>query len=177
MAEERDYYEILGVSKDVSEADLKNAFRQLVRKYHPDVNKEPGAEERFKEINEAYQVLSDPDKRAAYDRYGKAGVSGMGGAGFGGKNDAADSTGDFGVKFHIHRVLAEGAEVLLLPGAQEIVPGGIVPVLPLPGVPADDVHRQISGLRRDHRFLRREQPRHHHHGPGRLLQEEPGIKT
>ena len=72
MAEERDYYEILGVSKNVSDAELKNAFRQLVRKYHPDVNHEPGAEERFKEINEAYQVLSDPDKRAAYDRYGKA---------------------------------------------------------------------------------------------------------
>ncbi|MBR6089067.1 MAG: molecular chaperone DnaJ [Anaerolineaceae bacterium] len=81
MADERDYYEILGVSKDVSDADLKVAFRQLVRKYHPDVNHEPGAEERFKEINEAYQVLSDPDKRAAYDRYGKAGVEGMGGAG------------------------------------------------------------------------------------------------
>ena len=80
MAEERDYYEILGVSRDVTEEQLKNAFRQLVRKYHPDVNHEPGAEERFKEINEAYQVLSDPDKRAAYDRYGKAGVSGMGGA-------------------------------------------------------------------------------------------------
>ena len=82
MAEERSYYEILGVSKDVSDAELKNAFRQLVRKYHPDVNHEQGAEERFKEINEAYQVLSDPEKRAAYDRYGKAGVSGMGGAGF-----------------------------------------------------------------------------------------------
>ncbi|MBQ6507977.1 MAG: molecular chaperone DnaJ [Flexilinea sp.] len=82
MAEERDYYEILGVSKDATDAELKSAFRQLVRKYHPDVNKEPGAEDRFKEINEAYQVLSDPDKRAAYDRYCKAGVSGMGGAGF-----------------------------------------------------------------------------------------------
>ena len=81
MAEERDYYEILGVSKNVTDEELKNAFRQLVRKYHPDVNHEPGAEERFKEINEAYQVLSDPDKRAAYDRYGKAGVAGMGGAG------------------------------------------------------------------------------------------------
>ena len=78
MAEERDYYEILGVGKNATDAELKSAFRQLVRKYHPDVNKEPGAEDRFKEINEAYQVLSDPDKRAAYDRYGKAGVSGTG---------------------------------------------------------------------------------------------------
>ena len=95
MAEERDYYEILGVSKNVSDAELKNAFRQLVRKYHPDVNHEPGAEERFKEINEAYQVLSDPDKRAAYDRYGKAGVSGMGGAGFDYTNiDFSDILGD-----------------------------------------------------------------------------------
>ena len=95
MAEERDYYEILGVSRDVTEEQLKNAFRQLVRKYHPDVNHEPGAEERFKEINEAYQVLSDPDKRAAYDRYGKAGVSGMGGAGFDYTNiDFSDILGD-----------------------------------------------------------------------------------
>ena len=95
MAEERDYYEILGVSRDVTDEQLKNAFRQLVRKYHPDVNHEPGAEERFKEINEAYQVLSDPDKRAAYDRYGKAGVSGMGGAGFDYTNiDFSDILGD-----------------------------------------------------------------------------------
>ena len=79
MAEERDYYEILGVSRDVSDTELKTAYRNLVRKYHPDVNKEPGAEERFKEINEAYQVLSDPDKRSIYDRYGKDAVNGMGG--------------------------------------------------------------------------------------------------
>lgn len=78
MASERDYYEILGVNKNADADQLKNAFRNLARKYHPDINKEPDAEEKFKEINEAYQVLSDPDKRAAYDRYGKAGVSGMG---------------------------------------------------------------------------------------------------
>lgn len=78
MASERDYYEILGVNKNANADELKNAFRNLARKYHPDINKSPEAEEKFKEINEAYQVLSDPDKRAAYDRYGKAGVSGVG---------------------------------------------------------------------------------------------------
>jgi molecular chaperone DnaJ len=76
---DRDYYEILGVPRTASAEDLKTAFRNLARQYHPDVNKEPDAEERFKEINEAYAVLSDPDKRAAYDRYGRAGLDGMGG--------------------------------------------------------------------------------------------------
>jgi molecular chaperone DnaJ len=75
----RDYYEILGVSRTASADELKAAFRKLARLYHPDVNKETGAEEKFKELNEAYAVLSDPDKRAAYDRYGKEGLSGMGG--------------------------------------------------------------------------------------------------
>ena len=77
---QRDYYEVLGVQKNASPDELKSAFRGLARKYHPDVNKEPDAEERFKEINEAYAVLSDAEKRAAYDRYGHAGVNGMGGA-------------------------------------------------------------------------------------------------
>jgi molecular chaperone DnaJ len=76
---DRDYYEILGVPKDASQDDIKAAFRNLARKYHPDVNKAPDAEEKFKEINEAYAVLSDTDKRAAYDRYGQAGVENMGG--------------------------------------------------------------------------------------------------
>jgi len=78
MTEKRDYYEILGVSKDASAEDIKSAFRKLARQYHPDVNHEPDAEEKFKEINEAFAVLGDPDKRAAYDRYGFAGVSGNG---------------------------------------------------------------------------------------------------
>jgi molecular chaperone DnaJ len=77
---QRDYYEILGVPKNASSDDLKAAFRRLARQHHPDVNKEPDAEERFKEINEAYAVLSDPDRRAAYDRFGHAGVRGPGGA-------------------------------------------------------------------------------------------------
>lgn len=76
---DRDYYEVLGVSKNASKDDLKAAFRRLAREYHPDVNKSQDSEERFKEINEAYAVLSDPEKRAAYDRYGHAGVRGAGG--------------------------------------------------------------------------------------------------
>ena len=76
---QRDYYEVLGVPRNASADDLKGAFRKLARQYHPDVNKEPDAEERFKEINEAYAVLSDNDKRAAYDRFGHAGVRGAAG--------------------------------------------------------------------------------------------------
>lgn len=65
---EQDYYDILGVSKDASEKDIKRAYRRLAAKYHPDVNHEPGAEEKFKKINEAYETLSDSQKRAQYDR-------------------------------------------------------------------------------------------------------------
>ncbi len=74
----RDYYEILGVPRGASDDDLKSAFRQLARQYHPDVSSEPDAEEKFKEINEAYAVLSDSEKRAAYDRFGHAGVNTQG---------------------------------------------------------------------------------------------------
>ncbi|HEX6543674.1 MAG TPA: molecular chaperone DnaJ [Ktedonobacterales bacterium] len=96
MAAKRDYYEVLGVTRNASEDEIKKAFRGLARKYHPDVNKEKGAEERFKEINEAYEVLGDAQKRQAYDRFGHAGVSGAGagaggnpfeGFGFGSFND------------------------------------------------------------------------------------------
>jgi len=79
MPSKRDYYEVLGVPRNASADDLKNAFRNLARKYHPDVNKELDAEAKFKEINEAYAVLSDPQKREAYDRFGHAGVDQMGG--------------------------------------------------------------------------------------------------
>ena len=71
-----DYYEILGVSRDASKEDMKRAYRRLARKYHPDVNKEAGAEDRFKEVNRAYEVLSEPETRARYDQFGEAGVSG-----------------------------------------------------------------------------------------------------
>ena len=77
---DRDYYEILGVPRNATSDDLKQAFRRLARQYHPDVNDAPDSEERFKEINEAYAVLSDADRRAAYDRFGHAGVRGAGGA-------------------------------------------------------------------------------------------------
>ena len=74
----RDYYEILGVPRGANDDDLKSAFRRLARQYHPDVSDDPNAEEKFKEINEAYAVLSDSEKRAAYDRYGHAGVNTQG---------------------------------------------------------------------------------------------------
>ena len=76
---QRDYYEILGVPRNASSDDLKSAFRQQARQYHPDVNKSADAEERFKEINEAYAVLSDDERRSVYDRFGHEGLRGAGG--------------------------------------------------------------------------------------------------
>lgn len=102
MADKRDYYEVLGLQKGASDNDIKKAFRKMAMKYHPDKN--PGdkvAEEKFKEINEAYAVLSDPEKKEKYDRFGHAGVdpnSGFGGGaggfgGFGGFEDIFDMFG------------------------------------------------------------------------------------
>jgi len=95
-----DYYEVLGVSRDANEQELKSAYRKLALKYHPDRN--PGdhaSEEKFKEASEAYQVLCDADKRAAYDRFGHAGVSGGGPGGFGGFSGAVDLGDIFGDLF------------------------------------------------------------------------------
>lgn len=83
MAEKRDYYEVLGIDKNASDNDIKHAYRNLAKKYHPDMN--PGdaeAEKKFKEVNEAYEILSDPDKRAKYDQYGHAGFDQSFGGGY-----------------------------------------------------------------------------------------------
>jgi molecular chaperone DnaJ len=94
---ERDLYEVLGVERGASDAEIKRAFRKLAQQWHPDVNTEPGAQERFKEINDAYQVLSDPERRQRYDMFGRAGVDGgaAGGGGgfegFGGFSDIFDA--------------------------------------------------------------------------------------
>lgn len=95
----KDFYETLNVQRDASKEDIKRAYRKLARQYHPDVNKEPGAEETFKEISRAYEVLSDDDLRARFDRFGEAGLgsagAGGGAEGFGG----AAGFGDFGEIF------------------------------------------------------------------------------
>ena len=95
--EKRDYYEVLGLSKGASDDEIKRAYRKMAKKYHPDINKEADAEAKFKEINEAYEVLSDPQKKATYDQFGHAGMDGAsfgGGQGFG-FDDLGDIFGSF----------------------------------------------------------------------------------
>jgi molecular chaperone DnaJ len=99
VADPRDYYETLGVPKDADEKTIKDAFRQLALKYHPDRNKEPDATERFKEIAEAYAVLSDPKKRAEYDARGYAGVAGFSPEDLFGGVDFEDVFGGLGFDF------------------------------------------------------------------------------
>lgn len=85
-----EYYDRLGVSKDASQDEIKRAYRKMSKKYHPDINKEPGAEEKYKEVQEAYETLSDDQKRVAYDQYGPDGANGFGGqGGFGGFDGGA----------------------------------------------------------------------------------------
>lgn len=86
----KDYYATLGISKTASEDEIKKAYRKMALKYHPDKNKSSGAEERFKEIAEAYEVLSDPKKRSTYDTYGEEGLKGGAGAGFSGGSFTGD---------------------------------------------------------------------------------------
>ncbi|GER93324.1 molecular chaperone DnaJ [hot springs metagenome] len=116
----KDYYQILGVSKDASQDEIKKAFRRLARKYHPDLN--PGdktAEEKFKEINEAYAVLSDPQKRAEYDRAGTtfeqfAGFEGFKGFDFSEAFDFGDIFGDiFGTRFGATEHYAKGEDIIM----------------------------------------------------------------
>ncbi len=101
MAIKQDYYEVLGVPRTASDEEIKRAFRRLAFQYHPDRNREPRAEEKFKEINEAFQVLSDPQKRNRYDRYGRVDVEGgLSDFGFGGLGDIFESFWDgFGTIF------------------------------------------------------------------------------
>ncbi|KAG2240526.1 hypothetical protein Bca52824_090668 [Brassica carinata] len=93
-----DFYSVLGVSKTATKAEIKSAYRKLARSYHPDVNKDAGAEDKFKEISNAYEILSDDEKRSLYDRYGEAGVKG---AGMGGM-------GDYSNPFDLFESLFEG---------------------------------------------------------------------
>ncbi len=91
----RDYYEVLGLGRDASEAELKKAYRRLAMKYHPDRNSDdPAAEEKFKEASEAYEILTDPQKKEAYDRFGHAGVDPNQGGGFSGQGGFGDIFGD-----------------------------------------------------------------------------------
>ena len=91
MAEKRDYYEVLGIDREASASDIKKAYRKLAIQFHPDKNPDdPEAEEKFKELGEAYDVLGDEEKRAAYNRYGHSAFSGGGGGGGGGFHDPFD---------------------------------------------------------------------------------------
>ncbi|XVF15223.1 hypothetical protein REPUB_Repub09cG0132300 [Reevesia pubescens] len=94
---ETDYYTVLGVSRNASKSEIKSAYRKLARSYHPDVNKDPGAEQKFKEISNAYEVLSDDEKRSLYDKYGEAGLKG-----------ADMGMGDFSNPFDLFESLFEG---------------------------------------------------------------------
>jgi molecular chaperone DnaJ len=90
-----DYYELLGVPRDASAEDIRNAYRRFAKKYHPDLNRDSGAEEKFKEINEAYSVLSDPERRSVYDRFGHAGLNNMAGGAGQGFDDLGDIFAEF----------------------------------------------------------------------------------
>lgn len=94
MAQE-DYYKVLGVDRNASDQDIDKAYRRLAKKYHPDINHEPGAEEKYKQVNEAYEVLHDKQKRAQYDQFGSAGMNGQGGFGGAGQSYGGQGFGGF----------------------------------------------------------------------------------
>ena len=143
---DRDYYDILGVGRGVGEEDIRKAFRKKAMEFHPDRNKSAGAEDKFKEINEAYQVLSDSNKRAQYDRFGKAGVGANSGSGqpfdgfdgFGGFGDIFDSFFGSGSGRRQqaqrgsdlqHRVVLSFEESVLARNVRLISPGSRIAVL------------------------------------------------
>src|SRR5512137_2640555 len=95
----RDYYDVLGVPRDADDNAIKSAYRKLARQYHPDVNKSEDAEERFKEVNEAYEVLSEPEKRQMYDRFGHAAAQAGFGQGAGGPGVGFGGFGDIFEEF------------------------------------------------------------------------------
>lgn len=115
MAIKRDFYEVLGVSRDASGEEIKKAFRKLAFQYHPDHNNGPDAEDKFKEINEAYQVLSDSEKRAYYDRFGRVGnanwQTGFEGFDFGGLGDIFDAFFGGATSARSRRVPKKGADI------------------------------------------------------------------
>jgi len=116
----KDYYEILGVNKNASDDEIKSAYRNLAKKYHPDINKAPEAQEKFKEINEAYSVLSDSTKRSNYDQFGSAdGAQGFGGGfgsgfegGFGGFEDIFNIFSNFGGRSKSRQQQEMGADLM-----------------------------------------------------------------
>lgn len=97
MANKRDYYEVLGVDKSADQDTIKKAYRTLAKKYHPDINKSPDAVDKFKEVQEAYEILSDESKKSLYDRYGHAGVDPQAAGGFGGAGAGGFNFNDFDV--------------------------------------------------------------------------------
>ncbi len=115
MSSKRDYYDVLGVGRSASQDEIKKAYRGLARQYHPDVNKSPDAEAKFKEINEAHEVLSDQEKRATYDRFGHSGVQGRWGDfsdfGFGGFSDIFGDIFGFGPRTRSRRAPRRGTDL------------------------------------------------------------------
>jgi molecular chaperone DnaJ len=115
VATKRDYYEILGIARQATPDEIRTAYRRLAKQFHPDVNKDDGAEDKFKEMSEAYAILSDDQKRAAYDRYGHAGVSGASApdfsSGFGVEDIFESIFGGFGNRTSTRRSPRRGADL------------------------------------------------------------------